>query len=307
VSLGEGTPPPDTSGRFKYLGIINDDSSSVGQRHVAIVYEYNVDGDSKWDSVKRGEAAVNQLGWIKLGANPGAVDLNEFEYWSQLCWHALFPSFVRGQPRFKVITPRSLAGPHLLAVVGSIGSGKSVATQILVEQFGYGVVGSGQVLAQLLSVPPIPQSSREEFQERAMSFISQPEGPQKLAQALVSAANAIGQAGVVIDGIRQRATLLQLKAIAGLADGVQPARSVTTLFVHAAPDVAYRFYKRREPKGLSTAEFMHLYSAPVEAEIPLLISEADAILYNWHGKPAFDRAIRDLMKALQRGDSEYAE
>lgn len=298
VALGQGTPPfPDSSTRFRYVGLINDDSSSVGQRHVAAIYEYDVEGDSAWTSIRRGEAAVNQLGWIDLHGGNDAIDLNEFEYWSQLCWRSFFPLLVRGQPRFKVIDAKPFADRHLIAVVGSIGSGKSVATRILAEKFGYGIVGSGRVLARLLGLPPIPESSRDVFQQHAAAFIATAEGPRRLARALLDAAHQVDEINVAIDGIRQRATLAELAALAK-EDCGQQKRSVATLFVHAPPDVAYRFYRQREARGLSAPAFMQLYTAPVEAEVPFLISEADAVLYNWLGRPAYDQAVRDLMTAL---------
>jgi len=302
VGGGGPIPPQDGScGQLRLLGILNDDSSIVGQKHVAIVYEYNVDGNPAWETIRRGEAAVNQLGWLDFSEGASGLDLNEYEYWSQLCLRVFFPGLVKGLPRFRVIdaAPFTVETPHIVAVVGSIGSGKSVATRVLAEQFDYGVVESGRVLAGLLGIPPIPESPRDVFQSLASAFIGEASGPHRLARALLDEADRLRMPNVVVDGIRQRATLHDLRTISRAVDPGGRGRTVATLFVHAAPDVAYRFYRSREAARISTAEFMQLYTAPVESEVPFLISEADAILYNWSGRTAYDRAIRDLMGAIR--------
>jgi len=291
--------------RPRLLGILNDNSSLVGQRHVAVVFEYDVDGDPAWETVRRGEAAVNQLRWVDVAESANSLDLNEYEYWSQLCWRKFFPGLVKGQPRFKIIdaAPFAVEPWHIVAVVGSIGSGKSVATQILAEQFGYGVVSSGRVLAGLMGVPPIPETPRGDFQALASVFIRGADGPRRLAKALLHEADRLGGRKIAIDGIRQHSTLRELKILASSSDPGGRRRAVATLFIHAAPDVAYRFYRRREAARITTEEFMSLYAATVEAEVPFLISDADAILYNWSGRTAYGRAVRDLMRMVRKAAS----
>jgi hypothetical protein len=156
------------------------------------------------------------------------------------------------------------------------------------------------VLAGLLGIPPIPETSRGDFQVLASSFMNEADGPYRLAKALLDEANGLGMENVAIDGIRQRSTLQKLKTLSTDGSSGRNGRPLAVLFVHAAPDVAYRFYRRRDAARITTAEFMQLYTAPVESEVPLLISEADLILYNWSGRTAYDRAIRDLIDAIRR-------
>ena len=133
----------------------------------------------------------------------------------------------------------------------------------MAEQFDYGVVESGRVLAGLLGIPPIPELPRDVFQSLASEHSSvEASGPHRLARALLDEANRLQMPNVVVDGIRQRATLHDLRTISG-ADGPDgKGRTVATLFVHAAPDVAYHFYRSREAARISTAKFMQLYTAP---------------------------------------------
>ena len=57
-------PPPDIE-RLRghkglhIIGIINDDSSDVGRRHLALVMKYEVSPDRYWESPERGEKGNN--------------------------------------------------------------------------------------------------------------------------------------------------------------------------------------------------------------------------------------------------------
>lgn len=281
-------PKPE---ELKIVGLINDDSSAVGRRHLGVVFRYEPKSWSAWEKVTRGEASINELGWIN--ALEQTVNLIEYEYWSQLCWRTLFPVMVRAQPSYKIIRKKPFRGKHILVVVGGMGSGKSLTTWYLSKSFGYTEINSGRVLAQLLRLPPVPQTPRSVFQEKAWAFIQHPGGPASLADAIITAAKRSGQARVVIDGIRQRATLNEIRMRAGLP--------VAVLFVHAAPDLAYALYTDREQQrqgALDPSSFMRLLSAEVEADVPFMMSEADAVIYNWSGEAGYGHALGAMAEEL---------
>lgn len=291
VPAGGGRPRPED---LRVVGVINDDSTEVGRRHVGVVLRCEI-GDADWEawaSAQRGEASINQLRWIDaLGET---VDLAEFEYWSQLCWRSLFPVMARAQPAYRVLRKKPFRGPHILAVVGGIGSGKSSATKYLTRSFGYVEVNSGRVVADLLGIPPVPETTRLAFQEAAWRLVREPSGPERLAQALLRAAARSGARRVVIDGVRQLATLRALRAGAGVPMAV--------LFVHAAPDVAFDLYSRRgRGRGDGAADpgaFMGMLNAPVERDVPLMMAEADAVLYNWSGEAGYGKALSAMAEEL---------
>jgi predicted NUDIX family phosphoesterase len=175
-------------GNLIYRGILNDDSSDVGRRHVAVVYEYAVKDWSVWSKPQRGEKSVNQLEWIDTRND--SVDLNEFEYWSQLCWRAFFPPIVEAQPSYRILRKRPFKGPHLLVIAGTIGSGKSAATEFFCHMLQYREINSGKVPAPLLGLPPIPRTSRRRFQSAAIKFINSRNGPRRLAREICKIANS---------------------------------------------------------------------------------------------------------------------
>ncbi len=294
VDADEKLIPEIESHRLKFLGILNDDSSEIGRRHLAVVYEYNVEDRPTWSHVRKGEASINQLSWIDIDKD--RVDLNDFEYWSQLCWRIFFPNVCKTQPAYKILRKTPFRKNHLLAVVGTIGSGKSAATRVFTEQHDYAQINSRVVLANLIGIPPIPQTSREKFQQLAWSFINRPSGPRDLAKALERAALDTAKPKVVIDGIRQRETLEILKRLWN-------PKPLATIYVHAAPDVAYKFYRLREKDTggrVTHSRFMALYTAAVETEVSLMISDADAVLYNWEGHLAFTNEIDKFIEAVSK-------
>ena len=179
-------------------------------------------------------------------------------------------------------------------VVGSIGSGKSWATNFLSKVYSYKALNSGRVLASLLDLPPVPKTPRAEFQSAAWEFITSQGGPRRLAEELIKKVNQSRADYVVIDGIRQVETLFELQEIS-----TQP---IAVLFVHASPDVAYDLFKGREAKGsekdVDQLTFMKLYSAPVEQGVKYLMNSADIVMYNWLGADKYDAALSAMATEL---------
>jgi hypothetical protein len=98
---------------------------------------------------------------------------------------------------------------------------------------------------------------------------------------------------IVIDGIRQRSTLEQIRA--------QSEGDVAIIYVHAPPDIAYSLYSQREQSNggtLTPTQFYRLYAAPVELEVRYMIQDADAVVYNWTGKQEYDVALDKLATTL---------
>jgi predicted NUDIX family phosphoesterase len=235
IRFKEGRPNVDPEG-IECLGILDDDSSDVGVRHLAVVLRYWAPSAPEWRTPIRGEASVNQLRWIDVRS--AKINLLDFEYWSQLCLRRFYAPTVTGKPVYRILRRRSFRSSGLLCVEGAIGSGKSIATQLLRDEAGFVEVNSGQVLARLLGIPPVPETPRSEFQERAQHYISGPDGPRSLAQALINEADRLAHPRIIVDGIRHPETLEALRT--------QAKRPIAVLYIHTPPDVAYELYSLRE-------------------------------------------------------------
>lgn len=276
---------------LEIIGVLNDDSSSVGRRHLAVLLRYEVSCDPHWDKPSKGEKSISQLRWL----DPSSPDFNlwDFEYWSQLCLRAYFPAMVKTQPTFLIRRRSPFKVPHVLCVLGEIGSGKSEATKVLTEELGYLEINSGRVLAELLHLPPVPETPRADFQTAAWDFISSPDGPRKLASALWARVEERRFPRLLIDGIRQRATLDAVLDLAG-------RRRVAILFVHTPPDVAFEFYRARGDGVATIHDFLAIRDNPVEREVREMIGRSDAVLYNWTGRLSYRNTVRKLMADAER-------
>lgn len=166
-----------------------------------------------------------------------------------------------------------------------------MATEVLKDDFGYDEINTGEVVAQLLGVPPVPQTPRAEFQEIAWRFISESSGPERLARRLLEIAHRKSTPRILIDGLRQRATLVNLRRLAG-------DTNLGIVFVHTPADLAFSFYADRIAQGAAVNEFLSVRSAPVETEVEGLIAIADAVLYNWTGRLQYRETIQELMAEL---------
>lgn len=276
---------------LRVIGLLNDDSSAVGRRHFAVIFEYEVSDASSWDEPVRGENSINKLRW--LSAKSEGVELSSFEYWSQLVMRSYTREIVKLQPSYVVIRKSPLRSPHVLCLVGPIGSGKTEASHVLTDEFGYSEINSGKVVARLLGVPPVPETPRPKLQALALDLISEADGCRRLAEGLFAEVGMQASRRVLIDGIRQEDTLRELKRL------VAPGR-LGVIYVYTTPDVAFQLYRRRERPDAQIADFLEVWESPVEREVPRLLTQADAVLYNWFGRSGYVSVIRNLMRDVDR-------
>jgi dephospho-CoA kinase len=273
---------------LQVIGLLNDDSSPAGRRHFGVVFRYEVSDDPGWDEPVRGEKSITRLRWLSADDD---TELNDFEYWSQLCLLQFHPDLATGEPSSRVRRITPFRPPHAICIVGQIGSGKSEAAELLRESLGYTVVNSGQVLARLLGRPAVTESSRSEFQAAAQAFIEAPDGPGRLAAAVADEIDSSDSERIIVDGIRQRATFVALRERAG--------RRVAMLYVHSPAHIAHQFYNARSGKEHSFLEFAAVREAQVESEVPTLIGIADAVLFNWQGVEEYRQVVREFLQATQ--------
>lgn len=123
---------------IKVAGILNDDASTVGRRHLAVLLTYDVSASEEWDYPTRGERAVTQLTWLRSDA--GALRLNDFDYWSQLSLRSLFPRLARVSPIVDVRRGLRLDLPHTMHLLAQHGAGQERVAELLTSRYGYKVV-----------------------------------------------------------------------------------------------------------------------------------------------------------------------
>lgn len=276
---------------LEQLGILNDDSSEVGRRHVAVVYRAWL---PDWDHVRRiqkGDSSIKGLGWIDLSKD--RIDISDYEYWSQLCLRKFYPSTIVAKSGVKILSKGKLPSDQIIVVAGRIGSGKTETAGYLSDKLGIPLIKSGTLLQTLMGSPPMSEIGRREFQRRALEFIRSDSGPARLTACIARCVNEIGTDRCIIDGLRHLSTYERLSTHFG--------GSVGLIFVQTPPDVAYDMYRTREVQETLTfsyRDFLEIYDAPVEAEIPSLGRKAQIYIYNSFGMEAFRRTLDDVASRL---------
>ena len=274
---------------LQFVGIINDDTSTTGQCHLALVYRYEVSRGPHWDVPRANERSVQQIHWIDP-ARP-KERLSNFEYWSQLCLLRFYKAATIAQPYCLVRRPARLREAQVLLVVGKIGSGKSVVARAIARARGVRVINSGSVVAQLFGTSNVTEETRQALQQQALTFISRKDGPDRLAAAIADRCESTSR-GCVIDGIRQVATAEALRR------RLRPMR-VAVVYAFAPMNLAFEFYSRRS-KRATIEEFLRAINDPVEKEVEYFLSEADAVVYNWRGLRALESAVQEIVEAGTR-------
>ena len=167
---------------LEIIGALNDDSSPVGRRHLAFVMRYEVSDDPGVAEAGAGreiDHATSVARRHDFTSTLISIRVLVSVVFARICRQ------IKQSPACFLIRQRArMRPPHLLCVVGEVGSGKSEATRVLTSEFGYHEINSGRVLAELIGIPPNSDTPREEFQRRAKQFIGKTNGPRRLARRL---------------------------------------------------------------------------------------------------------------------------
>ena len=273
------------------LGVLNDDSSEVGRRHLAILYRTWIADWRMAQAVEKGESSLRTVNWIDL--TKSKIDITEYEYWSQLCLRRYYPANIISEPVIRHSSLRASQRARTLVVAGRIGSGKSETSRFLARRLNANIISSGVILQHLMGTPSLQEIGRKEFQRQAEAFIRAPDGPNRLAYALSEAITRDPLERVVVDGVRQIETYEALKKYLG----EQPA----LLYVQTPPDIAYEMYRLRESASsldFTYREFLQIFDAPVESDLPTLGRSAQTYIYNFLGIDALRRSLDNLVGEL---------
>jgi len=144
-----------------------------------------------------------------------------------------------------------------------------------------------------MGAPSIGEIGRREFQSRSFDFIRSDGGPERLSALIESRVSELDATRCVIDGIRHLATYENLTYRFG--------GGVCLLYMQTPPDVAYDMYRAREGTlTCSYREFLQIYDALVESEIPSLGRKAQVYIYNSFGMEAFRRTLDEVVDRFSR-------
>jgi len=247
-------------------GVIWDDSSFEGQKHIGVAMKGRLPHSSKIPN-RGGELSINQL--KLLHKSQLWESYHAMEFWSQLLIRE-FASEFRPEVVSSIIPASRPRRLKHIAFVGEIANGKSTLADAVVKKLDCTVVSASAALRQILGITDTREATRLKFQSIALDFIESEQGPRQLAAAIAEQVARANGKIVIIDGLRQLATLSVLREY--LAD-------LVVIYIECPRDLAYRNYRNRLPDA-SAVQFAAVREHAVEAELPLFRFESDAILTN---------------------------
>lgn len=246
-------------------GVIWDDTSSDGQRHIAIVMRGLI--RSQDIAASETEFSINQL--QLLSKQQLWSHFHSMEFWSQLLIRRFAasskPSVISAIAPAK--RPRQV---RAIALVGEIATGKSTIAKALGQKLKYQVISVSEILRGMLGVRRLEEENRSQFQGLALEFIQAEGGPSNLADEIVRQVHEAPDRLPIIDGVRQLATLDHLR---------RRLRDLAVVYIDCPRDDALRHYQTRLP-GATARQFALVREHEVESELPYFRFEADAILNN---------------------------
>lgn len=255
---------------LELLGVINDDSSPLGLRHLGVVLEGGLPPGFTTKGPNR-ERAVTQLEFLTEAEL--WESFHELEFWSQLVCREFFSQPEPFDP--VVITPASRPVQRApIFIVGEIGSGKTEVSEFLQQRYQLPVVSTRECVAELIHSEDFKTGDRHDFQRKALELVSRPEGVRRLASSIEIRARALSivDRPVLVDGIRNIGTLELLQ---------DAFPTSLLLYVETPRDTAYRLYRQRaKGRSVDIREFREARHHAVESEVSLFKYRAEAYIFN---------------------------
>jgi len=255
-----------TPSNLHLIGVINDDSSFLGLRHFAFVFEGLL--PVTFSLNKKTERSVNKLDF--LDSSTLWKRFHELEFWSQLLCKSLIQQPLDFEPVIINSNKKKISDAPLI-IVGEIGSGKTEISSFLSRKFNVPLIFSRTCVAEVIKMRDFGNAQRKEFQKKALEFVNRPDGSKQLALSIIDSIKAISSPIVIIDGIRHLTTLEILK---------KHFPQLLVMYVDAPRDQSFFLYKRRCNRDVSISEFRESREHPVEKEISLLRSRSDVYIFN---------------------------
>jgi len=280
--LAEEMGTSATVDELEVVGVLNDDSSPVGLRHFAFVFEARLKTTPQRPKDLKGEWDVNELTFTSK--DDIEADFHSFEYWSQLCAMEYLGAQPQGA-RVKRRTPNVQFNPRALYVVaGEIASGKTEVSRAIAETLNLHGLSTREVVESLVG-EPLDEQRRLVFADLAGQLVSTDAGVAAYADELVRRVREMTQGGVVIDGVRHPAAIERLR---------KARRDVVVVYVETLPDMAFALYNLRN-RHASLDDFRAMRQHSVERQLPLVAPEADLTIYNYGSLESLRSAVREAL------------
>lgn len=257
------------------IGILNDDSSNMGLKHIAFIHLLELQNLEVYSN----EKSINQTKFVSQ--DELIEEYEKFEYWSKLCIKKFFLKKFRLKANYHPIKKKLkiTKDERNLVIIGSVGSGKTEICKYL-KRYNFEHISTSNIIKKILNISF--DSDRKEVQNLTYEFIKKPQSTEFFAREIYKKMNKYKKN--VIDGVRNIDTFINLKKLVN--------DHLPLIFVQTTPDDAFRFFQKREDNRINFNDFVNYLSHPVESEVPYFAKEANLIFYNYGD-------LNSLMKTVE--------
>jgi predicted NUDIX family phosphoesterase len=255
------------------IGMVNDNSTDLGRKHFAFIHKIEV---NNFD-LSISERPIRDPKWIDI------KDLykyfHRFEHWSKLIIQALFSETQKktchilptgvGSLKFRLKDQKKY-----ISITGYIGSGKTLACQILEQDFGYHIIPGSKILKSLLGFKTDEKVERDIMQTLGLEFVNKKNGHWIFAKEIQKYISKNSAERYVLDGLRFPKTLKELERLIKC--------QFTTVYIESPVNHLINYYRKRRKIKISYDDFLKIVFHEVELEICKFFEISDVTIFN-HG------------------------
>ena len=266
------------------IGVLNDDSVKQGKQHFAILFlveVYSPDIDS------RSERWITKPEFIPI--EKLVEEFEFYEYWSQLCIQAYWGEQIKLDCQIQPAANFSLKYQHeIILITGYVGSGKSMACELLEKEYGYKNIRCSKVMQEIIGCGSIEEIGRRGLQDMGYKFIKEEDGHERLSQGIVELMNNDPNKLYVLDGLRYPETLDVLAS--------KLNKPITIIYIDTLIENLYRNYRDRNKRQISFREYIDIISHPVEKVVQQFRPIAGVTVHNNGSLSSYKSALNEFFR-----------
>lgn len=274
----------------KNLGVLNDESTPLGSRHLAFVHLVEIDQNR----YKNDNGELEHVELVSFEEISREYSL--FEYWSKLCLNEYFSDklnfYCHVQDDLK---NKFQSQSKFICVIGGIGSGKSEISKFLCHNYNYYYISASSVLKKHIILPD--NYSREEIQDQGYEFIISKDAHLILVNSIVEEISLSQSTHFVIDGLRFVETYNALRE--------RLKSKINIIYVENTFDNRLRFYNQRDRQSESPDRFRKIINHPAEQGIEKFLPLANTLIFNLGDIASFKAQIKNYFLNEYSNNSSF--
>jgi predicted NUDIX family phosphoesterase len=268
---------------LRAIGLLNDDSVKQGLQHIALVLLLELSHPEVYKTeksiIKPQFVSIKQL----------ADDFKFYEYWSQLCIQAMWGANLKIECQIVKKQNFELRNrSEIILIVGYVGSGKSIACELLEKKFGYVNIRCSKIMVQIIGCGSFDKIGRAALQNAGYKFIHNDDGHNKLAQGIIRFIQENPGRRYVLDGLRYPETYTALTEKLNIP--------ITIIYIDTLIENLWKRHNDSVYIKTIFEDYLNIIYHPVERDIQRFRPIADIVVHNNGSLKLFIESLQDYFR-----------